>query len=97
MDFGLKGKSALILAGSKGLGKACAMALAREGASLTVNARDSASTWSSFRPYGKSRNSSRKAWFQLARTIATLPASTWDATGAARVSFEPVSRDVSIR
>ena len=27
MDFGLKGKTALVCAASKGLGKACAMAL----------------------------------------------------------------------
>jgi len=40
MDLGLKNKSALILASSKGLGKACALALAREGASVTIGARD---------------------------------------------------------
>jgi 3-oxoacyl-[acyl-carrier protein] reductase len=39
MDLGLKGKSALVLAGSKGLGKACAMALAREGANVVIGAR----------------------------------------------------------
>jgi 3-oxoacyl-[acyl-carrier protein] reductase len=39
MDLGLKGKSALVLAASKGLGKACAMALAREGANVTIGAR----------------------------------------------------------
>jgi 3-oxoacyl-[acyl-carrier protein] reductase len=40
MDLGLKGKSALVLAASKGLGKACALALAREGANITIGARD---------------------------------------------------------
>ncbi|HKD08795.1 MAG TPA: SDR family oxidoreductase [Bryobacteraceae bacterium] len=41
MDFGLAGKSALVLAASKGLGRACALALAREGASVTINSRES--------------------------------------------------------
>jgi 3-oxoacyl-[acyl-carrier protein] reductase len=40
MDLGLKNKSALVLAASKGLGKACALALAREGAGVTIGARD---------------------------------------------------------
>jgi 3-oxoacyl-[acyl-carrier protein] reductase len=39
MDLGLKGRTALICAASKGLGKACAMALAREGVSVTITAR----------------------------------------------------------
>ena len=40
MDLGLKTKSALILAASKGLGKACARALAGEGASVAIGSRD---------------------------------------------------------
>ncbi len=39
MDLGLDGKVALVAASSKGLGKACALALAREGARVTVCAR----------------------------------------------------------
>ncbi len=39
MDMGLKGKTALVCAASKGLGKACAMALAQEGVSVTITAR----------------------------------------------------------
>ncbi len=39
MDLGLRGKTALVCAASKGLGKGCAMALAREGASLVITAR----------------------------------------------------------
>ena len=39
MDFGIKGKTALVCAASKGLGKGCAMALAREGVSLVITAR----------------------------------------------------------
>lgn len=39
MDFGIKGKTALVCAASKGLGKGCAMALAAEGANLFILAR----------------------------------------------------------
>ena len=40
MDLGLKGKTALVCASSKGLGKACAMALAAEGVAVTISGRD---------------------------------------------------------
>jgi 3-oxoacyl-[acyl-carrier protein] reductase len=40
MDLGLKGKVAVVAASSKGLGKAVAQTLAREGALVTVNGRD---------------------------------------------------------
>jgi 3-oxoacyl-[acyl-carrier protein] reductase len=39
MDLGIKGKTALVCAASKGLGKGCATSLAREGASLVITAR----------------------------------------------------------
>jgi 3-oxoacyl-[acyl-carrier protein] reductase len=39
MDLGLKGKTALVCASSKGLGKACAMALAAEGANVVITGR----------------------------------------------------------
>ena len=39
MDLGIEGKTALVCAASKGLGKGCAMALAAEGVSLTITAR----------------------------------------------------------
>lgn len=37
MDFGIAGRTALVTASSRGLGRACAMALAREGVSVTIN------------------------------------------------------------
>lgn len=40
MDLGISGKTALVCAASKGLGKACAMHLAREGALVTIVARN---------------------------------------------------------
>lgn len=39
MDLGIKGKRALVCAASKGLGRACAEALAAEGVDLVINAR----------------------------------------------------------
>jgi 3-oxoacyl-[acyl-carrier protein] reductase len=37
MDLGLAGKKAIICASSRGLGKACAISLAREGAEVVIN------------------------------------------------------------
>ena len=39
MDLGIRGKTALVCAASKGLGKGCAMALAGEGVNLVITAR----------------------------------------------------------
>ena len=39
MDLGLNGKWALVCAGSKGLGRGCALSLAREGVNLVITAR----------------------------------------------------------
>jgi len=39
MDMGIKGKTALVCASSKGLGRGCAEALAGEGVNLIINAR----------------------------------------------------------
>ena len=40
MDLGIKGKSAIICASSRGLGKACAYSLAINGVNVTLNGRD---------------------------------------------------------
>lgn len=39
MDLGIAGRRALVCAASKGLGKGCALALAREGVHVTITAR----------------------------------------------------------
>ena len=49
MDLNISGKSAIICASSKGLGKACALALAKEGVKVCISGRhqdslDSAAT-----------------------------------------------------
>jgi 3-oxoacyl-[acyl-carrier protein] reductase len=40
MDLNINGKSAIVCASSKGLGKACALALAKEGVNVWLNARN---------------------------------------------------------
>jgi 3-oxoacyl-[acyl-carrier protein] reductase len=40
MDLGIAGRTAIVCASSRGLGKACAQALAREGVNIIVNGRD---------------------------------------------------------
>ena len=39
MDYGIKGRKAIVCAASQGLGKGCAFALAGEGVDLVINAR----------------------------------------------------------
>jgi 3-oxoacyl-[acyl-carrier protein] reductase len=39
MDLGIRGRTALVCGASKGLGKGCAMSLAREGVDLVITAR----------------------------------------------------------
>jgi 3-oxoacyl-[acyl-carrier protein] reductase len=42
MDLGISGRKAIVCASSRGLGKGCAMSLARAGVDLTINGRDEA-------------------------------------------------------
>ena len=42
MDLGLKGRKAVVCASSRGLGRACAEALLREGVEVIINGRDAA-------------------------------------------------------
>jgi 3-oxoacyl-[acyl-carrier protein] reductase len=42
MDLGLNRRKAIVCASSRGLGKACAIALAREGVAVVINGRDRA-------------------------------------------------------
>jgi 3-oxoacyl-[acyl-carrier protein] reductase len=39
MDYGIRGRRAIVCAASEGLGRGCALALAREGVELVINAR----------------------------------------------------------
>jgi 3-oxoacyl-[acyl-carrier protein] reductase len=40
MDLGIRGRKAIVCASSQGLGKACALALAKEGVSVVINGRN---------------------------------------------------------
>ena len=40
MDLGITGKTAIVCASSRGLGRGCALALAEAGCNLVVNGRD---------------------------------------------------------
>ncbi|MGI9323296.1 MAG: SDR family oxidoreductase [Pseudomonadales bacterium] len=42
MDLGIKGRQAIVCASSRGLGRACAVSLSREGVNVTLNGRDEA-------------------------------------------------------
>jgi len=42
MDLGIRGRKAIVCASSQGLGRGCALALAREGVNLVINARTTA-------------------------------------------------------
>ncbi len=42
MDLGIRGRTAIVMASSRGLGRACAESLMREGAAVTINGRDEA-------------------------------------------------------
>ena len=43
MDLGIKGRRAIVCAGSRGLGRGCAVSLAQNGVDLVINGRDRAS------------------------------------------------------
>ena len=40
MNLGLKGKRVIVTGGNRGIGRCCALALAREGARICITARD---------------------------------------------------------
>jgi 3-oxoacyl-[acyl-carrier protein] reductase len=54
MDFGIAGKKALVCAASKGLGRGCAEALAREGVAVTICARTDAEVRQAAEEIGRS-------------------------------------------
>jgi len=53
MDLGIKGKKAVVCASSKGLGKACALALMEEGVSVVINARGEEKLTETFKELSK--------------------------------------------
>ena len=89
MDFGLKGKKAIVCASSKGLGRACALALAREGVELVITARTAteleAARWLTYRA-AYLRDTGQP--FEQEAAMAKLKASrvaTWAASEAVQI------------
>ena len=64
MDLGIRGRTALVCAASKGLGRGCAMALAQEGVNLVIVARTPA-------PLEAAAANIRKATGATVTTVAT--------------------------
>ena len=47
MDLGISGRTAIVCASSRGLGRGCAMSLAKNGVNIVLNGRDEEATMSS--------------------------------------------------
>jgi 3-oxoacyl-[acyl-carrier protein] reductase len=79
VDLGLAGKAAIVAASSKGLGKACALALAAEGARVTICARteaDLAATAAEIRVETGAQVLAVQADLGTARGVASVVAAT---------------------
>ncbi|MFO0998423.1 MAG: SDR family oxidoreductase [Alphaproteobacteria bacterium] len=64
MDLGIRGRKAIVCGASKGLGRGCAEALAREGCEVTIAARSAG-------PLEETAAAIRKATGAVVRTVAT--------------------------
>ena len=82
MDLGLKGRSAIVAASSKGLGKASALALAREGANVTICARGEEQL----------RAAAREIEAERGGEVLAVPADLTSAEGIERVVAAHVER-----
>ncbi len=81
MDLGIEGKVALVTAGSKGLGRAAAMALAGEGVRVLVSGRNE-----------DALEVARRAVVDLGGEVATLPGDVTDPAEPARLVETALSR-----
>jgi 3-oxoacyl-[acyl-carrier protein] reductase len=82
MDLGLAGKTAIVGAASKGLGKACALALAAEGARVTICARTEPELAAAAADIGR----------QTGADVLTVPADLGTAAGIEDVVAATVQR-----
>ena len=81
MDLGIEGKVALVTAGSKGLGRAAAIALAGEGAKILLSGRD-----------GETLDDAGRAIAGLGGEVATLSGDVTDPAEPARLAETALSR-----
>ncbi len=70
MDFGLKGKVALVAGGSQGLGLAVAMDFAREGAKVAICALDDPHLPEAAEAVRLPRKATSSLWFTTSRSRA---------------------------
>jgi 3-oxoacyl-[acyl-carrier protein] reductase len=86
MDLGIAGRKAIVCGSSKGLGKACAVALAQAGAIVVLNARD--------------RNTLDKAAQELTdltkKSVTAVAADVTEAAGRDRLLLECPDPDILI-
>ncbi len=81
MDLGIEGKVALVTAGSKGLGRAAAIALAGEGAKVLLSGR-----------HGETLEDAARAVAELGGEVATLAGDVTDPAEPTRLVETAVSR-----
>ena len=94
MDLGLKGKVALVVAASKGMGKASAMGFAAEGARVTMCSRWEADlTAAAVNPWAARRTSAGPR--PMASMISTMPLLA--ATTSATLPLSPRSTKPSVQ
>ena len=82
MDLGLAGKVALVAASSKGLGRASAFALAREGARVTICARSAAEL----------KAAAGEIWAETGAEVLAVPADLATAAGISEVVAKTAER-----
>ncbi len=82
MEFGLKGRVALVAAASKGLGYACALGLAREGAKVAICARTQADI----------EAAAERIWQETGAEILPLVADVTQAADLNRIVEETVAK-----
>jgi short-subunit dehydrogenase len=94
MDLGLKGKRALVLAASRGLGYACARGLAQEGCDLVICSRDEARIQSAAAQIRQDTGARVEA---LAADVSNAAMADWRFSSTTRAGRRPDSSTCSTK